>query len=162
MSKSLFEQVHKHNEVAQSHIASLRMSWPQILAVGNGGGALLIGGALKEAKGFVWFALLPAAWMFVAGLLVAGVAHLVLMAGARSRADGWWAMSNALLQRPLGEGAEDVELSDDEGREIREAFEANQKLHTWRTWCEAISALLFAVGVCWPLFAFTTQHFWEA
>jgi hypothetical protein len=134
--------------------ASIR--WSQVLAVGNGGGAVLVGGLLKDAKGVWWLVALPSAWMFVVGLLAAGATFFL---GSREMLARHQALQvlhwhNELFPEQDSLGKADAEKYQGHQDDAGDA-EKGRKL------CEAASAIAFTVAVFWPVIVLTSQPLWS-
>ncbi|PXA91181.1 hypothetical protein DMC25_06405 [Caulobacter sp. D4A] len=119
--------------------------WTLSLAVGNGAGLLALGSALKDAKGALWFALLPAMWLFMVGLLAAGAEPF-----ARARLHTFERRNWGNLSLRMGGGIF--------GPEPKKQLADRRGLKFWRTGSaalNAVAAIAFAGGITWALAAIT-------
>lgn len=111
------------------------------MAVGNGGWAVLIGGLLKDAKGVWWLVALPAAWMFVTGLLAAGATFWL---GSREMLARHQALQVLHWHNELFPEKDTLGKGDAEKYQGYQADAAREE--KFRKWGEAISAVCFATA----------------
>ncbi|WP_165185486.1 hypothetical protein [Caulobacter soli] len=124
-------------EREKENSAAWRKVWIASLGVANGAGLLAAANALKDARGELWFALLPTMWMMALGVAAAGA-----IPWARLR---YHMCVARRFEAAIGQDREGLGSS-------------KRSMVLW----DAISISLnlagaagFLIGMCWALFAIT-------
>jgi hypothetical protein len=140
-----------------SEVRKLRGEWQQkvvlSVAVGNGAGLVVLGGALINSwKLNLWFEILPALWIFAIGLILAGIAPFFIHRAYEKGNIGLLALDahqNGVRPEWKKGGKsdpEDVAFKNIEGAD---------KWEDTSIFISALSGVAFSFGIIWPIFTIT-------